>query len=163
MRRRILLLTIALLLVATGAYAAFSLLHAVSGTTTTVLTLTNLGNTARSSAGATFDNRQGQTGGGYQRAKIECNLTFAAAPTATGSLDLWALQTVDGGTTFENTTTGRMPNVSCAPTPSQAGTRVIYEIPLPAERMQWIAVNNATGQNITTGTIKVLPITTQGQ
>lgn len=132
------------------------------GATTPVLTLSSLTNGSRSSAGSTFDPRQGQTGQGYLTAVVECSFTFLANPTAGTAVPIWFLKS-GNGTNFEDTTTSRAPNVSCPVTAGQVGTRVSFDnIRLPAWRFQAIALNDGTGQTISSGTISVTITTTQG-
>jgi hypothetical protein len=160
-RTKTVFFTLGLLLVATAAYATVTLMHLVDTTTTAVLTLTNLANNTRSAAGSTFDNRQGQLGKGYRSVMVQCVLTFGANPNSNSGVDLWFRRTIDG-TNFEDLTNGRLPNATCPATPGQTGTRVIIDAPLPAERLQVYALNNATGQQINSGTISFLPFTGQG-
>jgi hypothetical protein len=133
----------------------------VHGTTTAVLTLSNLTSGSRSTAGATYDPRQGQTGLGYMHVVVECVLTFAAAPAPGTAVGIWFLKSLNG-TNFEDTTTARPPDISCPANAAQAGTRVSVQTRLPAMRFQTVALNDATGQTITSGTINILPVTLQG-
>lgn len=132
------------------------------GSTPASLSLSSLANNTRSSPSTMYDPRQGQTGQGYLTAVVECVLTFAAAPTAGTAVPIAFLKS-GNGTNFEDTTTSRVPNVSCPVTAGQTTTRVSFDnIRLPAWRFQIIALNDGTGQTITTGTITVTPTTMQG-
>lgn len=149
-----------LLLLECGPALAATLFQQLPDTTTTVLTLSSLTNGSRSSNGSTVDWRQAGAGKGYFEAYIECVLTFGTAPTAGTAVTIWALASTDG-TNFENSDTTRVPNVSC-PVRNNTANRVGVTIRLRALRYQFVAVNDGTGQTISSGTISATPITTQG-
>lgn len=159
--RRLILVLLIVLLAGVPTLAATTFQQLVSGTTTTVLTLSSLTNNSRSSAGATYDPRQGQTGLGYLNVVVECTLTFGTTPTAATAVSIWFLKSTDGST-FEATTTTRVPDVSCPVIATTSAQRVSFYTRLPALRFQAIALNDGTGQTISSGTISVTPITTQG-
>lgn len=159
--RRGLVALLLVLLVGGPGLAATTFQNLISGTTTTVITFSSLANNARSSPGTMYDPRQGQTGLGYMNVVVVCDLTFAAAPTSGTAVSVWFAKSLDG-TTFEDSTTSRVPDIVCPVTPSQVGTRVSFYTRLPALRFRAVALNDGTGQTISSGTVSVTPVTTQG-
>jgi hypothetical protein len=158
-----LLLTIALVLGLSTAAWAILFTNLNQGATAGVLTLTNLTNGSRSAAGTAYDPRVGQAGLGYIYVTVECFLTYANPPTAGAGLDIWFLKNISPtGGTFEDTTTQRLPDLTCPSNSTQAGTRVILTKRLEPVRFQALALNNGSNQTISNGTITILPFTTQG-
>lgn len=132
------------------------------GTTTSVLTLSSLTSGSRSAAGTAYDPRVGQTGLGYINVVVECALTYAAAPTAGAGLDVWFLTNLSPtGGSFEDTSTTRLPDLTCPANSNQSGTRVALRTKLPPFRFQAIAVNNGAGQTVS-GNVNIRPFTPQG-
>lgn len=168
--KRLTLLILLLALWAAPSWAAVTTQWAV-GTTTTLLSteLNSLANNGYSSASATYDNRQGQTGNGYTACRLELNATFAANPTANTAVILWFLKSTDGGSTFENTPTssvglGRPPDVVFPVTTGQTGTRVSIDTLCPAERFKVSVKSDGVGQAMSASgnTVKLQPQTPQG-
>jgi hypothetical protein len=149
-----------LLLQATAAHAALVTFANVVGTVTTLITFTNLTSGSRTTAGATYD--PVATGLGYRLATVECALTFASAPTAGTSVDVWLTKGPDG-TNFEDPATTRTPDVVCPVVAGVTTTRVTFsDVRLPPHLIKGVALNNATGVQLNSGTVKLWPYTQKG-
>lgn len=170
MRRRVVLLVSALLLLGSIVHAAV-VTKWLLGVQSTLLgtELNSLSNNAFSVAGATYNNTVGGgTGDGYVLCDVEGVFTFAAAPTANTGVSVWLLMTSDGSN-FENAPTasvtlGRAPDVVLPVTTGQAGTRVIRRLLCPWGNFKAIAKNDGTGQAMAASgnTIKMRFVTPEG-
>jgi hypothetical protein len=153
--------TVAVLLFqATVVHAALVTFSNTVGTVTTLITFANLANNARSAAGATYDPIA--TGLGYRLATVECALTFASAPTAGSTVDVWLTRAPDG-TNFEDAATTRTPDVVCPVVGGVTTTRVSFsDVRLPPHLIKGVALNNNSGVQLNSGTVKLWPYTQKG-
>jgi hypothetical protein len=158
---------LALALSAALVQAAPIITKQLTGSPSTLLSLTTLTNNSWSAVGSNFNNGVGQTGDGYLFCELQGAFTFAAAPTPGTAVQVMLLRSQDGGTTFEDTSTstvklGRLPNVTLPVTSGQPGTKVTLEIKCPPGIFRAQALNDGTGQTITTGTISIRMLTPEG-
>jgi hypothetical protein len=157
---------VALGLTGTLVQAAPIITKQLTGSPSTLLTLTTLTNNSWSTVGSNFNNTVGQTGDGYLFCELQGAFTFAAAPTAGSAVQVMLLRSQDG-TTFEDTSTatvklGRLPNVTLPVTSGQATTKVTLEIKCPPGIFRAQALNDGTGQTMTTGSITMRMLTPEG-
>jgi hypothetical protein len=157
---------VALLLTAALVQAAPIITKQLTGSPSTLLSLTTLTNNSWSTVGSNFNNGIGQTGDGYLFCELQGAFTFAAAPTAGSAVQVMLLRAQDG-TNFEDTSTstvklGRLPNVTLPVTSGQTTTRVTLEVKCPPGLFRAQALNDGTGQTITTGTVSIRMLTPEG-
>lgn len=172
MRIRSWLLVVAMLLVATVAYAALTTQHVIGTTTLNLLTteLNNIPGNGFTPVGPVQNNTLSgtTTGAGYRECRIEGFFTFNAIPADNGAVGVWFLKSTDGGTNYENVSTssvrlGRPYDVILPVTGGQTSTRVSVDTRCPAGFFRALARNDATLQALTASghTIKAQMITPQ--
>jgi hypothetical protein len=161
MKRWVLLTGLLSMLLASTVFAGITMQRLVQGSHTAVLSISGLANNSRSAAGTMYDPRIAGAGLGYLNVIVECVMTFSVAPTAGTSISVWFLKQTDG-TNFETTTTPRVPDVVCPVLAVTSTQRVSFSRQLEAFPFQAIALNDATAQTLTTGTINIRPSTIQG-
>lgn len=171
MRKKLVTLTLAVLLGCSHSSRAAVITKWLLGNQTTVLSteLNSLGNNAFTAASGTINNTvAGGTGDGYTLCDVEGVFVFAAAPTANTGVTVWFLMTSDGSN-FENAPTasitlGRLPDVVLPVTAGQTGTRVVVRTLCPWGNFRALAKNDGTGQSMaaSANTIKVRFVTPEG-
>jgi hypothetical protein len=160
-------LTIALILVlATGAYAAFVMQWVQITSPTTMLTPNGLGSNAFLNGTTTIDNTIGAAGNGYTYCRFEAVLNFGSAPAANSALLVWMLESIDGGTTFADQPTSGVATTNpsfAIPLSGATTTRQIITVRCPPGVFKLTVQLNGSGQTTTgTNTVKLRQFTLQG-
>jgi hypothetical protein len=155
-----------LLLLATGAYAAFTMQWLLHATTTTMLTPNALASNAFLNGTVVVDNTIGSTGNGYTYCRFEAVLNFGAAPAANAALLIWILESLDGGATYADAPTSSVtttnPSLSM-PLTTATTMRQILTVRCPPGFFKITAQLNGSGQTTTgTNTVKLRQFTMQG-
>ena len=101
--------------------------------------------------------------------RVQLTVTFGTAPTANTTILVWFLQSIDGGTTFEDGSSSIMPtrNPDAIFTVNAiTSAQVLQKIcDAPIGNFKVLVKNNGTGQGFaaSANTIKILPYTKQQQ
>ena len=101
--------------------------------------------------------------------RVELFVTFGTAPTANTSVLVWFLQTIDGGTSYEDgsstVTPTRNPDVIFTVNAITTGQRLQKVVDTPTGNFKVLVKNNGTAQafSSTLNTVRILPYTRQQQ
>lgn len=150
-----------LILLATGAAATVTKMAVIR--TVTLLTITTLNNNALTTAGPPAGENNyigGGSGDGALSCEIEANVTFGGFPVEGSALAVFWARSIDDS---NYATCGLGLPAATLPMSSTAfSTRAVVQTMCATGLYKACVLNDGTGQQITTGTIKVRYLTPEG-
>lgn len=147
--------------------AATTINRVQQANSTNLLSLASLADNTLSAAGSAINNAFGQPNlGGYPLCKLCLSLgAYTGTPSAGAAIYVWFLASIDGGTTYEDSSSARPPDVIIPIGLVASGPQKITlkDVELPVGNFKTIVKTSGIGLTLGTISLDALPNSFQGQ
>lgn len=147
--------------------AATTLNRVQQGTPTNLLSLASLADNTLSPVGSPINNVFATANlNGYPWCKLQASFgAYTGTPSAGAALLVWFLTSIDGGTTYEDSSSARPPDaiVPIGAVASGPQKVTLKDVELPVGNFKTIAKTSGVGVTLGTVSLDVLPTSVQGQ